>query len=278
MDNNLIIDVGMHLGQDTEYYLRKGYRVVAIDADINLINLAKNRLEWYLKNDFFIALNYAISDKDNEQLFFNISEVSIWSSLNLAISSRENKFKEQNLVQSRTLSSVFLEYGVPYYCKIDIEGYDNICLKTLSPLHELPKFISVESECIGEKEILSDEEALQTLYTLYDLGYRNFKLVDQSTLGVLNYNRKFYFDDTKFIGKLISSREKVRIRNRFAEKLGFTFSHGSSGPFGEELAGKWEDFDMAIKTLIKHRTDYFKLPRVRNYGFWCDWHATSLLK
>jgi 16S rRNA A1518/A1519 N6-dimethyltransferase RsmA/KsgA/DIM1 with predicted DNA glycosylase/AP lyase activity len=30
---DLIYDVGMHHGEDTEFYLRKGFRVVAFEAD-----------------------------------------------------------------------------------------------------------------------------------------------------------------------------------------------------------------------------------------------------
>jgi hypothetical protein len=33
MDGNLIYDFGMHDGADTDYYLRKGFRVVAVEAD-----------------------------------------------------------------------------------------------------------------------------------------------------------------------------------------------------------------------------------------------------
>ena len=43
MNEKLIYDVGMHLGEDAEFYLSKGYKVIAIDADPNLIKLAKSR-------------------------------------------------------------------------------------------------------------------------------------------------------------------------------------------------------------------------------------------
>ena len=31
--NNLIFDVGLHTGQDTAFYLKKGFRVIAIEAN-----------------------------------------------------------------------------------------------------------------------------------------------------------------------------------------------------------------------------------------------------
>jgi len=36
MNKNLIIDVGVHQGEDTEYYLKKGFCVVGIEADPQL--------------------------------------------------------------------------------------------------------------------------------------------------------------------------------------------------------------------------------------------------
>ena len=40
---DLIYDVGMHKGEDTEFYLKKGFQVVAFDADPNLVALCRKR-------------------------------------------------------------------------------------------------------------------------------------------------------------------------------------------------------------------------------------------
>ena len=34
---NLIFDIGMHIGQDTEFYLKKGFCVVAVEANPKLV-------------------------------------------------------------------------------------------------------------------------------------------------------------------------------------------------------------------------------------------------
>ena len=34
---DLIFDIGMHKGEDAEFYLRKGFRVVAFEADADLV-------------------------------------------------------------------------------------------------------------------------------------------------------------------------------------------------------------------------------------------------
>ena len=38
----LIYDIGFHKGEDTLFYLLKGYNVVAVDADIELIEEGKS--------------------------------------------------------------------------------------------------------------------------------------------------------------------------------------------------------------------------------------------
>ena len=40
---DLIFDVGLHKGEDAAYYLRKGFRVVGIDANPDLIEWNKKR-------------------------------------------------------------------------------------------------------------------------------------------------------------------------------------------------------------------------------------------
>ncbi|TIL80880.1 MAG: FkbM family methyltransferase, partial [Mesorhizobium sp.] len=43
MQADLVYDVGMNNGDDTAYYLHRGFRVVAIEADPDLCNGAVSR-------------------------------------------------------------------------------------------------------------------------------------------------------------------------------------------------------------------------------------------
>lgn len=276
MENKLIFDLGIHHCEDVDFYLSKGYRVIGLDADINSIDYAKDKYSSFSNQDYFIPLNYALSDKDYNEVSFFISQNSLWNSLEFEISNRNNLFLEERKVITRTLSSLFNEFGVPYYCKIDIEGYDNVCLKSLKGLSSLPKFISVESECVGDQGYLTEEEAQDTLNSLYELGYDRFKLIDQSTLYVLDEKRNFYLNNNMFLYKMKKYIKYIRlIRNeiRLKNKFKYAFKTGSSGPFGKDLAGVWMNYEQAVATLKKHRKDYFQLQFAKNYGFWCDWHA-----
>ena len=45
LKNNLIFDVGMHKGEDTDFYLNKGFYIVGFEADPELIVFCKNRFK-----------------------------------------------------------------------------------------------------------------------------------------------------------------------------------------------------------------------------------------
>ena len=273
MKNNLIVDVGMHKGEDTDFYLRSGFRVISIDADINLVNDAIKKYKDYIDKNMFTVLNYAVTDEDFDEVIFSISEQTLWSSLKPEISNREGKLEKKIKVKTRKLDSIFQEFGVPYYCKIDIEGYDNKALKTLSNSKELPAFISVESECLSEGQVITEEAALQTLDTLFELGYRKFKLVDQSSLSVLELNKKFY-NKISVTSRLFNKlKKRWSSRSKYNRQFNYLFPLGSSGPFGNDLEKEWINYEEARKNLKRHRRDYFNTKNAVSYGFWCDWHA-----
>jgi hypothetical protein len=50
------------------------------------------------------------------------------------------------------------------------------------------------------------------------------------------------------------------------------FFPNASGPFGEELAGRWYGYKLAREILKKHRRDKMQLDEPE-WTFWCDWHA-----
>jgi FkbM family methyltransferase len=277
MKKNLIFDVGLHTGQDTAYYLKKGYSVLAIDADRDLVDRAREAFSEHVNSGQLTLVNCAVSDHEGE-VEFNLSNNPEWNSLRKTISDRNNLFKGTVKVQARTLPGLMQEYGVPYYCKIDIEGYDLICLRTMEGLGTLPRFMSVETECTDESEVLSEEQALATLNQLHKLGYRRFKLVDQATSCILSPEVRFHRSVAlilrirRRIGTLLGVPVKTN-REILSSRLGHQFSVGSTGPFGDDLQGKWLDYGTARQTLLFHRRFYFALECSVNFGFWRDWHA-----
>ena len=60
---DLIYDVGMHQGKDTEFYLRKGFRVVAIEANPDFVCMVRDGLSTDVESGRLTVLEVAISDR-----------------------------------------------------------------------------------------------------------------------------------------------------------------------------------------------------------------------
>ena len=280
--NDLVYDVGLHDGKDTEYYLHKGYTVVAIEANPKLIKDAEKKYNAYIKSGKLKLLNVAVSDVEGE-LSFSISTEDQFSSLDERAALRGGLSKKVT-VKSKKLSSLFDEYGIPMYCKIDIEGYDAIALQTLDPAKGLPPYISVETEMVPYNGSLTEEDIMYNLGLLKQLGYTKFKFVDQDSLTPLEPGKKFYVPTPalssslfargfRFLKRKLGLAKMRPYLQHLKDKHGYTFIRDSSGPFGEDIEGEWHDYETAKKMLMQHRADYHALPRAVYFGFWCDWHA-----
>jgi len=68
-------------------------------------------------------------------------------------------------VRSLTCTDMMKQYGVPHYLKIDIEGYDGLCMKNLAtaPCSSLPPFISFEEQSIHPINVAGSEELITAL-------------------------------------------------------------------------------------------------------------------
>lgn len=63
MTKNVIFDVRCNNGDDTEFYLKKGFRVVAIDADKSMCDAVSRRFSQEIKNGACTVVYGAFSDK-----------------------------------------------------------------------------------------------------------------------------------------------------------------------------------------------------------------------
>lgn len=284
MSTKLVYDIGMHSGYDTKMYIEKGYNVIAVEANEFLVNKVEKRYQKKINEGKLQIINCAISEKDNEKIKFFISDSDQESSLNEQMARNAGNVKSQEVI-SYTLPTLFKKYGVPYYCKIDIEGYDNIALGTLIGHSDLlPKYISAENSNLSDSGVVSklidDENEFfkmwtSTLDTLKELGYTKFKLVDQATLEVLDkesryLNSGFYFG-TSFSRKLINKYLRITACLKFCFSFNRSYVRGCSGPFGEELKGKWTNYEEAKENIISHTR------KGLIYGkkiMWCDIHAS----
>jgi FkbM family methyltransferase len=176
MQRDLIFDFGMHDGSDTAYYLRKGFRVVAVEANPELVTAGESRFRAEIAEGRLTIVNKAIAEQPGTVTLY-LSDNTLWSSLD---SERTEQFKQRMKVnavavevEAITSDVVLAAHGVPYYLKIDIEGMDMTALRGLRTSGERPPFISMES-ARRDLQGVRDEIAL-----LQELGYDRFKVVPQ---------------------------------------------------------------------------------------------------
>jgi len=97
---NLIYDVGMHNGEDTDFYLKKEFRVVAFEANPELVQQNQNRFSEYIKEGKLTIVAGAIVENvvsEKVQFYRNLDRTE-WGTVNAGRASRnEMKRKEQEI-------------------------------------------------------------------------------------------------------------------------------------------------------------------------------------
>jgi FkbM family methyltransferase len=216
---NLIIDVGMHDGQDTAFYLAKGFDVVAVEANPQLVEAASIRFAEEQRTGRLRVVSGAIAESTEPQRLAVATDQTIWSSLSPGFVARNEQEQGTRYayvdVPGVRFEDLLAETGIPHYLKVDIEGLDMLCVRALRHFEVKPDFVSIESAVSSsdaEPNAVFDE-----LAELWTLGYRRFSYVDQAT----NPHRK----------QPRSARE--------GRSVDWTFNGDASGPFGDELMDRW---------------------------------------
>lgn len=232
--NNIIFDIGMHTGEDTAFYLAKGFRVVAVDASVALVRAGEARFAEQIKAGLLTIRHAAIARERGIVQFHVHATEPQWSSL---FPDRHPGDRHQTVsVPAMGLDDVIAEHGTPYYCKIDIEGADGIALDTLARCRERPQYISVEYS--GPTHV--DQ--------LLSLDYKRFLLVDQH---------------------VVQANQGLTERQFEGNRINWTFGLASSGPFGRDLPDEsWTDAETAKSEFFR------LWDQGRNKRFTYDVHAS----
>jgi hypothetical protein len=182
--------------------------------------------------------------------------------------------------------SILDEFGVPFYVKVDIQGNDFLCIEALDP-GELPKSLSVEFA-------LSD---MPLVALMHERGFNQFKCISQTHFLPLELppvaearliqraERLSQTRDTliRVFRKLGGRYWIQRHFNRLRTRNGWVFPVGSSGPFGDELLGRWlsyEEFRKTAREFLRWRQEdpqtlLWASEGLGSNPFWADLHARS---
>ena len=237
---DLIADVGMHDGDDTDFYLKKGYRVVGVEANPKLVAANRKRFSHWIKQGRLTIIHAAIGTSTEPVKLFVNDRKPDWSSIHQSIANRDGTDELRCLEVPGMLAADFFDwYGEDlFYVKIDIEGEDIEVLFGLMKSAARPKYLSIEAT------------ATWHLGVMRGMGYDSFKLIQQA------YSFDWTLPIPAIHGKSISHQ----------------FRPGSSGPFGEETAGEWRDADSVADVYASIRHLNRVIPRQTRHSWW-DFHA-----
>lgn len=212
----LIMDIGMNNGRDSLFYLKKGFRVVAVEANPLLVEKACLELAEFIESGQLVIEALGLTDKPGEFTFYQNLDNDHWSSFRKDWGTRERTRYREIVVSGVPPHVLFERHGVPYYLKIDIEGHDIDVVRALYRLPRRPRYLSIE------------EHEAHYFAELWSLGYRHFKLVNQREL----------------------SRVKCPYPAREGNYVGIIFDDTTSGPFGEETPGSWKTFEQIMHQYL----------------------------
>lgn len=224
---NLVYDVGMHKGQDTDYYLKRGFKVIAFEANPENATFCRERFSAAITQKQLKIVEGAIVENPSSDKvkFYRNKDTSFWGSTTEDWAYRNKVMGTANEtieIEAVDLKKSLQKYGVPFYLKADIVGSETICLRALLGFENKPDYLSIRSEKVIFRKLEEEFELLEKL------GYDKFQAVQQ--------------DFTNFQTAFNSSE---------GEKILHTFEEGASGIFGADLKGKWKNKEQALKEYRK---------------------------
>jgi len=260
---DLIYDIGMNKGEDTEFYLRKGFRVIAFEADPDLVRSCRNRLKEFIDHRQLTIIEGAIVDLDaidtgqKKVQFYKNNDNSVWGTVCINWAERNARLGTlSSMVEVDVINfaSVIQEHGVPYFMKIDIEGCDMVCINALREFRERPDYVSIESDKTSFANIKREIDAL------IDLGYDYFQAVEQSAIPL---------------------SQSPPHPPREGEYVAQHFEQESSGLFGSELGDKWKSKHEILRQYRAVRLGYYLLGDdgiMNQWKFRGAWRLRSLTR
>lgn len=240
MTSSLIFDIGANNGDDTQFYLAKGFRVIAVEADPALAKALEKRFEADIAADRLVIENVGVAGAVGTMDFY-VNSYNEWSSF-----VKKSKATTENDHRIITVDTVLLtdlleRHGTPYYLKMDIEGFEKQALRMLNTAVRMPDYLSFEV----------NSDWIDILSKLSRVGYKSFAIVRQG---------RDIMPDAP-----VPAREGHSVAQKFKDSM--------SGCFGKEISGPWLSEDDVI-TAMNHEAAQAKarLERGERRG-WHDIHC-----
>jgi len=128
----LVFDVGANTGAKTEQYLRDGARVVCFEPQSACVDALRRR---FRGNDRVVVVPTALGAHIGEaEMSINTQDhtISTFASAWKAGRFKDKVWDRAEVVPVTTLDAAIDQYGMPFYCKIDVEGFEQSVLLGLT--------------------------------------------------------------------------------------------------------------------------------------------------
>jgi FkbM family methyltransferase len=130
---NLCFDIGANIGNRTRVFLQLGARVVAIEPQSECVKMLKLR---FGKKISIVPKALGKEEKDGVIYIGESSAISSlsteWIETVSKVRFKGKRWNRQEAITITTLDKLIEQYGMPQFCKIDVEGYEEEVLKGLS--------------------------------------------------------------------------------------------------------------------------------------------------
>ena len=223
----LIYDVGMNNGDDSAYYLSKGSDVVAIEADPRLCEFATRRFSDEIAAGVLVILNVGVGPQEGVLPFFVHKHNSVLSTFENPPQYDTLDAFEPISMKVQKLSQIVKQFGPPHYVKIDVEGFDAICLQDLGRAGIVPPYVSAEAHTID------------TFHSLINMGYERFKMVCGTTVHV-----DFAMHQVETVA---------------GNTITVSFPLHAAGPYGEDIPGDWVSPDEILQRWTHRASGWYDL-------------------
>ncbi|TDH26432.1 FkbM family methyltransferase [Segetibacter sp. 3557_3] len=146
MPGDMVFDVGANVGNRVEAFLACGAKVVAVEPQPACVATLKEKFA-----DLITIENIGLAEASGELEMHIASDTTVSSFSKTYIESTRDRFRFSKWngtikVPISTLDNQIAKYGVPKFCKIDVEGYEP---QVLRGLHTPIPYLSFEY-CVPE--------------------------------------------------------------------------------------------------------------------------------
>lgn len=172
----IAFDIGANIGQTVDELLPNYDKIICFEPNPNLVSALKNK---FINNSKVVIEDLGLSDKSGVKIF-NISNshvVSTFSDDWIKNSRFTGVYNWDTTISvtTTTLDDAIRKYGVPYFIKVDVEGYEYEVFLGLTKLLENTYFAFEWAE-------EQYERINKTINYLTKLGYNNFSYTYEDKL------------------------------------------------------------------------------------------------